>query len=152
MIGKSTLLWVVLACSASVVLYQTSYKAQTQERELARIKQAIRHERDNIQAWNAEWSMLNHPARLEQLAKTYLLLQPAKAEQIVRLDDIPMKGTERPVPTSPVPARKPQSPHAPGPSLQPKNDDGAASRRVASANDRAPSAPAPLMVNYGVQR
>ncbi|MFV3074142.1 cell division protein FtsL [Niveispirillum fermenti] len=110
MIAKSTILWIAVSCVASGVLYQTSYQAQEQERELARLNRAITVEQDSIQVLKAEWAYLNEPARLERLVSEHLLMQPTTAQQIAALTDIPDRNPDQPAPHTPIPGRKPGTP------------------------------------------
>lgn len=146
MIGKSTIVWIAVSCVASGVLYQTSYKAQEQERELARLNRAILAEQDAIQVLKAEWAYLNDPARLERLSAEHLMLQPTKAAQIVTLADIPAKMPEAP-PYSPIPGRKPGGPR---PDALP-HVDAPKSAPVPSAPSRRPDGPV-ILAKYGATR
>lgn len=119
MIGKSTIVWIAVSCVASGVLYQTSYKAQEQERELSRLNRAIFAEHEAIQVLKAEWAYLNDPTRLEKLSAEHLLMQPTMAKQIATLADLPVKDPNQPPPFSPVPQRKPGSPR---PDLSPSHE------------------------------
>lgn len=109
MIGKSTIVWIGVSCAASGILYQTSYKAQEQERELGRLNRAIIAEQEAIQVLKAEWAYLNDPTRLEKLSAEHLLLQPTGAAQIAALSDLPAKDPNQPAPYTPIPGRKPGS-------------------------------------------
>ncbi|MGQ3045662.1 MAG: cell division protein FtsL [Niveispirillum sp.] len=109
MIGKSTIVWIAVSCAASGILYQTSYKAQEQERELNRLNRAIVTEQEAIQVLKAEWAYLNDPTRLEKLSAEHLLLQATGAAQIARLSDLPEKDPNQPPPYTPIPGRKPGS-------------------------------------------
>ncbi len=109
MIGKSTIVWIAVSCAASGILYQTSYKAQEQERELNRLNRAIVAEQEAIQVLKAEWAYLNDPSRLEKLAAEHLLMQPTGAAQIAHLSDLPEKDPNQPPPYTPIPGRKPGS-------------------------------------------
>lgn len=141
MIGKSTIIWIGVACAASGILYQTSYKAQEQERELASLNRQIQQERASIQVLKAEWAYLNDPAALEKLSRDHLVLGPTKADQIALLTDIPEKlpADLAPVPMGPIPGRKPGY----RPALPPAEAQVAA----VPAAER-PSLPV-MMVNYG---
>lgn len=154
MIGKSTIVWIGLACLASGILYQTSYEVQEQEEQLARLNRQIVAEQEAIQVLKAEWAYLNDPTRIERLVAEHLILQPTKGAQIVALDAIPQVDPMlvASLPTSPVPARKPG--HKPGQKL----DRAPSTVEVASA-DAPPkaraggSAKAPVVqVNYGAAR
>lgn len=109
MIGKSTIVWIAVSCAASGILYQTSYKAQEQERELNRLNRAIVAEQEAIQVLKAEWAYLNDPTRLEKLSAEHLLLQATGAAQIAHLSDLPAKDPNQPAPYTPIPGRKPGS-------------------------------------------
>lgn len=146
MIGKSTIVWIAVSCVASGVLYQTSYKAQEQERELARLNRAILAEQDAIQVLRAEWAYLNDPARLERLSSEHLMLQPTKAAQIVTLADIPAKVPEAP-PYTPIPGRKPGSPR---PEALPRVE-APKTTPVPAAPSHRPDGPV-ILAKYGATR
>jgi hypothetical protein len=142
MIGKSTIIWIGTICAASGILYQTSYKAQEQERELARLNRTIQQEREAIQVLKAEWASLNDPTTLERLAREHLVLAPTTAQQIAVLTDIPEKQPDAPpLRLTPIPGRKPGAPKPP-PAATPSHEPAIAAR---------PDAPV-VMVNYGVAR
>jgi hypothetical protein len=67
------------------------------EDQLVHIKHEIAANRDSIRVLNAEWSLLNQPSRLEQLAKRYLDLTPVSNDKLAHLDTVP----ERPSETTP---------------------------------------------------
>jgi hypothetical protein len=142
MIGKSTIVWIVTICAASGILYQTSYKAQEQERELARLNRTIQQERDAIQVLKAEWASLNDPTTLDRLAREHLVLAPTTAQQIAVLTDIPEKQPDTPSQhLTPIPGRKPGAPKPP-PAAVPSHEPAIAARTDTPV----------VMVNYGVAR
>lgn len=114
MIGKSILIWIALAGTASVVLYQTSYRVQEEAEELARLNRQIIAEQEAIQVLRAEWAFLNDPARLERLVAQHTVLSTTRVAQIVTLDQIPEKvpGADAPGQMAPLlssaPGRKPE--------------------------------------------
>ncbi|QJE72269.1 hypothetical protein HHL28_03385 [Aerophototrophica crusticola] len=150
MIGKSTIVWIGLACMASAILYQTSYEVQEQEEQLARLNRQIVAEQEAIQVLKAEWAYLNDPTRIERLVAEHMILQPTKSTQIVGLDAIPQVDPMlvASLPTSPVPGRKPGS----------RLDRAPSKVEVASADAPPKARPgdtakAPVvMVNYGAAR
>lgn len=73
-----------VALSGWALLY-TSQSVQKAKRELAVIEADIAAENTRIDVLNAEWSYLNSPARLEDLAKKTLDLAPAKVSSKVML-------------------------------------------------------------------
>ncbi len=82
-------IWIVLLLSASVMLYNTSYRVQELQRELNRIESAQAAEQENMHVLDTEWAYLTAPQRLQQLAGKFLRLQPIAAKQIIaehRLD------------------------------------------------------------------
>lgn len=156
MIGKSTIIWLGLAGAAGAVLYQTSYRVQAMQAELADINHKIVKEQDGIHVAQAEWSYLNDPSRLERLAKQYLPLQATAADQIVTIDDIPMRpaapaadpNAPAPVPGQPaLPGRKPALVAANAPALAPTAMAAPAALPAAPARIQvaaARPAPAPI--------
>ena len=83
---------VVAAGSAALGLFHIADRVQRLERELARERQAIAETRESIQVLNAEWSYLNRPARIAELAERYLGFGPLDADQFVGLSQIPMRA------------------------------------------------------------
>jgi hypothetical protein len=77
-------------------VYRIKFDSTVQAERLAKIRDAVRHERDKIAALRAEWSELERPARVEALAKRYLKLAPVAPTQFDRLDDLP----DRPPPAA----------------------------------------------------
>ena len=76
------------------VVYDLKYEAEKAASKVARINRQIDGERDAIATLKAEWSLLNQPKRLQDLAqryRTYLELDPLDPTQIGTLDDIPFK-------------------------------------------------------------
>lgn len=111
--GKTWLFWGGLIATAGGILFQTSYEVQELEEKLAATNRKIVQEQESIQVLKAEWSFLNDPTRLEQLARAHLALQPVEARQFASLDIIPMR-----------PAPPPEA--APAPSFPPTNGSGSA--------------------------
>ncbi len=89
MVRKSDLLWLGVAAFAGVALFHTSYRVQGLKEALSVLDRQITSEQDGIQVLKAEWSFLNDPARLEQLAATYLTLKPITATQVATFDVLP---------------------------------------------------------------
>lgn len=99
----------------STGLYFLEYEVKQMERQLARLDDGLRQDRQAIQVLRAEWSYLTTPDRLQKLAAKHrrsLELSPASPVQIAGLADLPA----RPVPvaiaqsgdgTWPVPMVKP---------------------------------------------
>jgi cell division protein FtsL len=119
MIRLGTALWLIAVCTVGWGMFQVKYEVMQLEDQLARVNKQIADGNEAIRVLNAEWSLLTQPARLDQLAKRYLNLQPIGTQQLVRLDQVPLRGEPEPAvgsstPPSPAPARqKPVHPAAP---------------------------------------
>ena len=68
MISKSTVIWLGLAGLASGALFHTSYQVQGLGDDLAGLNRAIVQEQEAIQILKAEWSYMNDPNRIEEMA------------------------------------------------------------------------------------
>lgn len=69
--------------------YQTKYETIFYAEQVRKLEARVEKERDQIAVLKAEWQYMNRPARLEELARTYLDLKPIKPVQIGRAQDIP---------------------------------------------------------------
>ncbi len=90
--ARSTCLWLALAAIVGFGLFHVKYKVQALEEELFRLNAAILKEQQQIHVLEAEWSYLNQPSRLEELAARYLDLAPAGATQIGTISDLPLRA------------------------------------------------------------
>lgn len=112
--GKTWLFWGGLIATAGGILFQTSYEVQELEEKLAATNRKIVQEQESIQVLKAEWSFLNDPTRLEQLARAHLALTPVEARQFASLDIIPMRPAPPPAPeAAPAPSFPPTNPGGP---------------------------------------
>jgi len=91
MITRATLIWAVLAIAAGYGLFQVSYRVASLEDELNKVNRQIVEERERLHALQADWSYLTNPARLADLARRHLPLQPLAAEQMIRIEDLPLR-------------------------------------------------------------
>lgn len=113
--GKTWLFWGGLIAAAGGVLFQTSYDVQDLEEKLAGLNRKIIQEQESIQVLKAEWSYLNDPTKLEQMAQAYLALQPTEPRQYMAMDMIPMRPGDAVQPPSQTnPAPLPPMVRAPG--------------------------------------
>lgn len=81
MIRQGFLFWVLLVGGAGVALFLLKYEVQAREERLARINSEIIRTQEAIQVLRAEWSYLNRPDRLADLAQRHLDLVPATGSQ-----------------------------------------------------------------------
>lgn len=146
--GKHALIWLGLAAVAGAVLFETSYEVQEMEEQLASLNRQIVHEQEAIQVLRAEWSFLNDPTRLENLARAHTELRPAEARQFVSLDMVPFRPTPtvvEPVPAAPAPHSLPNVASSPKPGRVPPS----AVPTLASTGG-APSVATPAVVTPAV--
>ncbi|MET4805383.1 hypothetical protein [Limibacillus sp. MBR-115] len=94
MIRWSAFLWSVVGIVMAIVVFQVKYKVQELEGELAAANARILHEQETIQVLRAEWSYLNRPARISELAQRYLEVgsdgQPVTFAA-AQLDELPLR-------------------------------------------------------------
>lgn len=85
------------ACAVSIwFAFHIKYKVQELETELGIARAAIAKDREAIRVLEAEWSYLNQPSRLADLAKRHLDLHPMESKQIVQLGALPQREMEAP--------------------------------------------------------
>jgi cell division protein FtsL len=80
------------ATGAAVFLFHIKHQVRLLESELADTHAAILRHQEAIQVLASEWSYLNQPARLADLAERHLDYAPISAERIVRFDDLPVRA------------------------------------------------------------
>ncbi len=121
MITRATLIWAVLATAAGFGLFQVSYRVASLEEELNKVNRQIVEERERLHALQADWSYLTNPSRLADLARRHLPLQPLAAEQMIRIEDLPLRlaplvaegdGFQQAAPASPPAAMAAPPPEA----------------------------------------
>ena len=78
---------------AAADVYKIKYELTLQAEKVAKLRADLRREQDAIAALRAEWSKLDRPDRLQELARRHLTLKPVDARQFDTLDRLP----ERPV-------------------------------------------------------
>ncbi|MHA1597219.1 MAG: cell division protein FtsL [Alphaproteobacteria bacterium] len=88
MIGKTTLLFLLLAGALSVALFSVKYQVQDLEQELSGLNRSITSERKSIHVLKAEWSHLNNPERLDRLARKHLGMKPIVPAQMKTIDGV----------------------------------------------------------------
>lgn len=107
MLRTINILLVVFMLAGAAVVYDLKYEAERATSKVAKITRKIDGERDAIATLKAEWSLLNQPKRLQDLAEryhSYLELDPLDPTQIGTIDDIPFKQAvpgDTPAPAAP---------------------------------------------------
>jgi hypothetical protein len=98
----TSLLWLGVILATGVAVFTVKSNVATLEEELVAVRRGIAEDRAAIHVLNAEWSFLNQPSRLAELAGRYLTkLQPIATVQYAapgRLDLLPWKPGSEPAP------------------------------------------------------
>ena len=79
---------------AAADVYKIKYESTLQAEKVARLRGEIRREQDMIANLRAEWSKLDRPDRIQDLAQRHLTLKPIEATQFDSLDRLPEKPVE----------------------------------------------------------
>ena len=125
MMRTLNLLLIALMLIGAAVVYDFKYEAERATAKVAKIARRIDAERDAIATLKAEWSLLNQPRRLQDLAEryhSYLELDPLAPTQIGTIDDIPFKQATAgdaplPTPKASVKLGQPEKPTERSPSV-----------------------------------
>jgi cell division protein FtsL len=83
--------------AAAAYVYKIKFESTRAAERLAKVRMEMRRENDAIAVLRAEYSKLDNPIRIQDLAKRHLKLQAMEARQFDRLDRLP----ERPTPLAP---------------------------------------------------
>jgi len=121
MIRISSLVWLVVLALLGVGLFQVKYAVQAKERELKSVYRQITADRDAIRVLEAEWSYLNDPERLADLARRHTDLSPTMAGQIVTFAGLQDRAPD--LPTNQAPLNPPPLASAPE-GTAPERSDG----------------------------
>jgi|TARA_R110001583_G_scaffold17679_2_gene71327 cell division protein FtsL len=81
--------WFLMTVLIGVGTYWVSHEVERLERRYAAIQSDILDEQESIHVFQAEWSYLNSPARIEKLAREYLKLDQIQPLQMASIDTIP---------------------------------------------------------------
>jgi len=79
---------------AAAYVYKIKYESTQRAEQVAKLRTEIRREHDAIAALRAEWSRLDSPARIQELAKRHLALRPIEQRQFDRLDELPERPSD----------------------------------------------------------
>jgi cell division protein FtsL len=80
--------------SAAAYVYKIKFESTREAERVAKLRMEIRREQDAIAGLRAEWSALESPARIQELAKRHLPLRPIEARQFDRLDHLPERPAD----------------------------------------------------------
>ena len=78
----STIFLILMAAAVSVALFVVKYRVQDLEAQFKQVNRQISASQEGIHVLRAEWSHLNQPQRLRQLAGQYLEIGPLDAARV----------------------------------------------------------------------
>ena len=84
----STFIWLVLATVSGALLFSFGQKTEDARHDIARLEKQIRQEKQNIDILEAEWSYLNRPSRLRELAEKHLELSPPSEFPVIEDENV----------------------------------------------------------------
>ena len=79
---------------AAADVYKIKYKSTLEAERVARLRAELRREQDLIASLRAEWSKLDRPDRLQELALRHSQLKPLDIRQYDLLDKLPQRPVE----------------------------------------------------------
>jgi cell division protein FtsL len=88
---------------AAAYVYKIKFESTRQVERLAKLRMEVRREHDAIAQLRAEWSRLDSPARIQELANRHLALRPIDPKQFDRLDRLPERPPQLVPPDAPDP-------------------------------------------------
>lgn len=83
--------WMSAIVIAAIALFHVKHEVKQLEKALAEEHRALLQTQEAIHVLKAEWSYLNRPGRIAELARRHLALEPIEAEQVVQVDDLPYR-------------------------------------------------------------
>jgi hypothetical protein len=102
MIRPFTCLVFLLACGSGLYLYQSKHRVSLLDGQIAQTVKSTDVLRAQTRMLSAEWTLLNDPERLRQLASQFLTLQTVSPNQFTSLADLDSR-LPPPVPPGPPP-------------------------------------------------
>ena len=97
MIRVSVLVWTIILALLGIGLFQVKYNVQAKERELRDVRRQIEANLTSIHVLEAEWSYLNDPLRLADLARRHTDLLPTTPNQIGDIATLPPRQPDQPL-------------------------------------------------------
>ena len=91
MIRTMNIVALIVTVLFSYGLYSINDDTDMAERGISKLRQEIDIEIETLKVLRAEWSHLNQPVRIQQLAAKYLDLVPIGLHQIVGIQDVPAR-------------------------------------------------------------
>jgi len=92
---------VALVVAASYV-YKIKFESTRKAEQVARLRLDIRREHDAIADLRAQWSKLDNPSRIQELAQRHLALRMIDSHQLDALDHLPERPADPPPNSDPI--------------------------------------------------
>ena len=114
---KATILWTFLAGLMGTTLFFIKHEVKDLESRLSAVNHDIQRNQEDIHVLKAEWSFLNDPVRLRDLAERHLGMRQMGPNQIATLNTLNAQPVTALVQNNPAPApaHAAPAPHAPPP-------------------------------------
>jgi hypothetical protein len=96
MIRPTSAILLILAAAAGGALFHVSFEVSALDDRLATLNRDIKSDREAIHVLRAEWSFLNQPERIEELARRHLDLSPVSVTQLTGAGTLPVRPEREP--------------------------------------------------------
>lgn len=83
-----------IALIAAIGVFVLKHEVQKLEGELSQLHRQIVNDQEALHVLKAEWSHLNQPERLKELAQRHLGLEALEPGQIVGFEDLPYRTVD----------------------------------------------------------
>ncbi len=93
--------WLLIGGLLAAFLFAVAEDVERQEAALEKIEREILKEQRALHVLKAEWSYLNQPARLGELAERHLDYGPLAPERLVTFDQLPQRQVAKNQPLAP---------------------------------------------------
>jgi cell division protein FtsL len=80
---------IVALVVAAAYVYRIKFESTRKAEQVSRLRLDIRHEHDGIAELRAQWSKLDTPIRIQELAQRHLALRLIESRQFDALDHLP---------------------------------------------------------------
>jgi len=96
MIRPTSAILLLLAAATGGALFHVSFEVSALDDRLATLNRDIKADREATHVLRAEWSFLNQPERIEELARRHLDLSPVSGTQLTSVDTLPVRPDRAP--------------------------------------------------------
>jgi len=94
---------IVALIVAAAYVYRIKFESARKAEQVARLRLDIRREHDAVADLRAQWSKLDTPLRIQDLAQRHLTLRMIESRQFDQLDHLPERPPDLVPPGSPDP-------------------------------------------------